>query len=144
MKQIFLTNGITTIVSGKDYPALSKHRWHLHSQGYASTNINGRLVLMHRLIMGTPRGMDTDHINGDKLDNRRTNLRVCTHAQNQLNRKAPRPYKNRVTESGGLYWNRRTQSWNVRLQRNKIRRSYGYYKKLEDATRILLLARGSI
>lgn len=44
-------------------------------------------ISMHRLIMNTPDGMDTDHINRDKLDNRRENLRVCTTSQNTANSK---------------------------------------------------------
>jgi hypothetical protein len=43
---------------------------------------------MHRLILDTPKGFDTDHLNGDKLDNRRSNLRVATRQQNQANQKA--------------------------------------------------------
>jgi hypothetical protein len=49
---------------------------------------NGRnQVLVHRLIMGSPEGMDVDHINGNGLDNRRKNLRVCTRSQNAMNKK---------------------------------------------------------
>lgn len=46
-------------------------------------------ILMHRLIMSAPQGMDVDHINGDPLDNRKANLRVCTHAENRRNTKRP-------------------------------------------------------
>jgi hypothetical protein len=49
---------------------------------------NGRSqAFVHRLIMGFPEGMDVDHINGNALDNRRENLRVCTRSQNAMNKK---------------------------------------------------------
>ena len=57
---------------------------------YAATTINGKTVLMHRLIVSAPTGSVVDHINGDGLDNRRCNLRICTMAQNFHNAK---PYQ---------------------------------------------------
>jgi len=69
--------------------ALSKHKWHIVS-GYAMTNIrqpdgSWRSVAMHRIVNGTPDGLETDHINRERLDNRRCNLRTATRAQNARN-----------------------------------------------------------
>lgn len=52
--------------------------------------MNGVIVYMHRLIAGTPAGKETDHINGNGLDNRRANLRVATASQNSANTRKPR------------------------------------------------------
>ena len=87
--------GEEIIVDDDDFAELSKSIWHL-SRGYARRymrNESGERValLMHRQIMGLSNAdarIEVDHINGNKLDNRRQNLRVCTHAENQRNRGA--------------------------------------------------------
>ena len=84
-------------VDGQDVDHVSKFRWSLHNRGYAITGGGNSKVLMHRMILGlsNPKGEgrgsgvyapQADHINGDKLDNRRLNLRVVTNQQNHQNR----------------------------------------------------------
>lgn len=77
-----------------DIPLVSEYRWQPNSGGYAQAHVAGkrgdntrRTILMHRLLMGHPTSKHVDHINGDKLDNRRSNLRVVTAAQNSWNKK---------------------------------------------------------
>ena len=86
MKIIKLTDGQQALVDDEDYDLISQWNWSVSSYGYAYKNKNGS-ILMHVAIMNTPKGMQTDHINGNKLDNRRENLRICTTAQNQFNSK---------------------------------------------------------
>lgn len=124
MKEIQLTQGKVAKVDDEDFEWLSEYKWHLHSGGYASTKINGRPVLMHRLIMDTPEGMDTDHINHDCLDNRRTNLKVCTHKENM---------NNRWDIKGGIVWESRRGHWVVRIQHRKKRVYYGSFDNKEQA-----------
>lgn len=88
-----LTQGKFAIVDAEDYEALSQSKWFYHG-GYASRQIfdatkksKKRQLRMHRLINRTRDGFDTDHINGDGLDNRKSNLRTATHAQNGRNQK---------------------------------------------------------
>ena len=87
-------------VDDSDYELLSKYRWN-YTNGYAQGKVNGKLIGMHRFIMRTPKGMVTDHINHDTLDNRRANLRICTHAQNMANRKVSVKYR-KITERGSI------------------------------------------
>lgn len=82
MRKIPLTQGKFALVDDEDYERLSKFKWCVLSRGYAVRSDGGRCCYMHREIAGTPKGMDTDHINGDKLDNRRRNLRICSHQEN--------------------------------------------------------------
>ena len=94
-KIIKLNNGMDCVVDDELYPILSKWKWKFLkasgcSGGYAVRNIskNGKCfsILMHREINNTPNGISTDHINGNKLDNRRENLRSVSQVQNMHNR----------------------------------------------------------
>lgn len=139
MKTIKLTQNKTVKVDDSDYQWLNQYKWYFHVQGYAVRKSKGKAILMHRLIMNTPEGMDTDHINRDKLDNRRENLRVCTHAENMRNRNIHRPYKPRTpgSSAGRISFSTLRGVWEVKVQRNGIRKYYGSYKKKEDAETVV-------
>ena len=93
MKRIPLTKDHYAIVDDDDYPELIRYRWHLQSRGYAARNSRKgerdkrTLILMHVQIMRPRRGQLCDHVNHNRLDNRRVNLRRCNHSENQYNRK---------------------------------------------------------
>ena len=92
VRHIPLGNGLFAIVDAADYDRLRKYRWCATRRGrnvYAVSSENGRTVSMHRMLMKPRRGYVVDHIDGNGLNNRRCNLRVCTPAQNLAN-KAPR------------------------------------------------------
>jgi hypothetical protein len=80
-------------IDGEDFDKIKNHNWHLLKQKhgfYVATNIriNGKqkTMLMHRVIFNSPEGFEIDHINHNKLDNRKENLRICTRAENCRNR----------------------------------------------------------
>lgn len=81
------------VVASFDWRCIEPHPGYL----YVAAKQNGRTVYLHRVVMNARKGECVDHLNGDTLDNRRTNLRVCSHAQNMRNRKRSRaskfPYK---------------------------------------------------
>lgn len=87
--------------------ALADVRWFQSISGYAVRKVLGSTVLMHRVILDAPKGMQVDHINGNKLDNRRENLRLCTHLEN---RRAYRPPSGR-SRFRGVYWKGSNQMW---------------------------------
>lgn len=65
----------------------AKHfTWFVSKNGYVTTRTGGKSKTLHSMIMEPPKGMDVDHIRGDKLDNRRKSLRIATRAQNAQNR----------------------------------------------------------
>lgn len=72
-----------------DYYLIVGHNWTVNNKGYAVTFVGRNAVLMHRLILGAKeRNQIVDHANRNRLDNRRINLRFCTHSQNMANRKS--------------------------------------------------------
>ena len=76
-------------VSAEDYPLLMKYKWHLNKNGYAITKVQGRHKAMHRLVMGTISPYTfVDHIDQDRLNNTRENLRELTPKENANNMKS--------------------------------------------------------
>lgn len=121
-KTIPLTQSKVTIVDEADYDWLAQWSWIYKptrdtDNGYAQTtwyNPSKVTIVMARLIMNTPKGMFTDHINGNTLDNRRCNLRVCTRTENGRNRKK---HKNSKSKYKGVYLEGR--KWRVQIRVNK-------------------------
>ena len=96
MKEIILSgktaNGTSVKVDDADYEKYNHLRWHLSSTGYAVRRTNGETIRLHRLIMNCPEGMVIDHLNGDKLDCRRSNMRICSQEENARNRHNTKGY----------------------------------------------------
>jgi len=89
MKEIEITKGCVTIVDDDWYEMLSLVKWHYGGKGYAVRSgyrPSLKAEYMARIIIDAPKGMQVDHINRNKLDNRRENLRLCTHYDNQRNK----------------------------------------------------------
>lgn len=107
----------------------------LAATGYYVVWHNGKLVLLHRLIMNFPEGKQVDHINGDRTDNRRSNLRVVTNQQNQMNRKA-------TSNTGikGVYLRKDTGSYSAKIKINGKSRYLGNFRTLDEAAECRLRA----
>lgn len=134
MKLIPLTKGLHAIVDDEDYEALSAHRWnasptHLGTfyAARSEKKANGRYstVLMHRVVNKTPRGLQTDHINGTTLDNRRSNLRTVTARQNAQNSAPNR--KLGYSAHKGVTWHKRDRRWQARIIVNSKPLHLGYF-----------------
>lgn len=96
VREIHLRTGHVALVDAADFDMLSAWKWRTlqnsKGHGYVYAVATGRkgtddtaTVFLHRLLTQAPRGLMVDHINGDGLDNRRANLRVCTSGQNTTN-----------------------------------------------------------
>lgn len=91
-KEIVLSQGMVALVDDDDYEWLNSMKWHAHRDGHTCyarhaywENGACKTVKMHRVIMGAPQGKEIDHMNGNGLDNRKSNLRICSTAENQHN-----------------------------------------------------------
>jgi HNH endonuclease len=78
--------------------------------------------------MSAKKGEVVDHINGDTLDNRRSNLRICTNRQNLLNRKKP---SNNTSGFVGVHWNKQKNKWHTRINDRGHNYHVGYFDKPE-------------
>jgi len=79
---------------------------------------------MHKFLMQTPKGMHTDHINGNGLDNRRSNLRVCTPSQNKMNSKT---YRTNKSGFKGVSFYKRDRNWSAQITMNFKKVHLGYF-----------------
>lgn len=134
MKKIPLTKGKYALVDDIDYEHLSQWKWYYLSSGYAvrDQHINKKKFnfLMHRVIMNTPKNMDTDHINHNPLDNRRKNLRIVTTSQNLFNTSIR---SDNTSGYKGVSWSKSAKKWWALIWKDKKHHSLGYYDNLEDA-----------
>jgi hypothetical protein len=131
MKTIHLSNGGDAIVDDADFQTLNHWKWKRHKHGYACrTATGGRLVLMHRQIMEEPEGLEVDHRNRQKLDNRRGNLRVATHSDNGRNRPKQR---NNTSGYKGVSWDRQRSKWRASIKVGRTRHTIGRFDTAEDA-----------
>lgn len=137
-REISLANGKgSALVDDEDYELVSQYRWQLDNAGYAKRGWgeNGRIYIerMHRLIMGAPpfEGAQVDHINGDRLDNRRINLRWATRRQNLGNSRRP---SNNTSGYKGVSWDEARGMWRADITTSIGRRKFlGYFGTPEKA-----------
>jgi len=90
VRRIPLSQDLFATVDAADCPEIRKHKWSVSRRGknvYACTRIDGRTVTVHCFLLRPRKGYVVDHIDGNGLNNCRSNLRVCTPAQNQANRR---------------------------------------------------------
>lgn len=122
MKYIKVSHKLA-LVDDDDYARVTAHNWWLLKAGYAYTqkSMKGKrtTTLIHRLIMNPPKGMEVDHINGDKLDNRKQNLRLCTRSENNMNRKHTGVYR-------GIRWTK--NGWQAEIKTNRVYKYLGRFK----------------
>ena len=127
------------VVDDDDYELLNQYKWHCNPDGYAVRNVwNSRkckTISMHRFIINTPDGMLTDHINHDRLDNRRSNLRVCSLSQNHINL---RNTINRTSGKRGVSWDKKSRKWRAQIELSGTKYHLGFYDEIDEAHQIYL------
>src|SRR3990167_4081188 len=107
MKFIKLTQGKFVLVDDEDFEWLNQYKWYcqkaLSNRFYArgQAGKNKKTIFMHRFILNINDKRRIDHMNGDSLDNRKSNLRICTQQQNLFNKKM---YKNNKSGYKGVWF----------------------------------------
>lgn len=121
------------IMDAEDLPLLGNSLWHKNDNGYiVNRNKNIGTIRLHRLIISAPDNMLVDHINGNTVDNRKSNLRLCSHIENLRNSKVQ---SNNKTGYKGVYWHTRNKKWiaHITIKRKSIH--LGVFSTKEDAAR---------
>lgn len=135
MKTINMKCGAKVVVDDEDYDAIARYKWHLSHNGYAvrRERIGGRKPIryLHRSIMSADWDGDVDHINGDKLDNRRSNLRYATRSENNQNTHSRRG----SSKFKGVVWHKQDRRWWAVIKANGKQHSLGTHATEEDAAR---------
>lgn len=123
-----LTQGKHAIIDADDFDLVGRNIWFCH-HGYARTKSCGAKYL-HQLLLDVPKGMCADHKNGNRLDNRRQNLRVCTYTENAWNKG-----KRKTTKYKGVYFDKRMGKWRARMLFHGERIYISSHETPEDAAR---------
>lgn len=131
---VALSDGSPVLVDPVDHEYLTQWKWKRHRDGYAVRSgwKNGKFVsvYMHREIMNPPEGLEVDHINRDKLDNRRENLRSVSRSVNMHN------HPNRVNRTSGrrgVSWHKASRKWWARIYVDTKLHDLGMFDDIEEA-----------
>ncbi len=130
------------LVDDEDYEFLSKWNWYPNIRKYEGrsnlfyayrrekeSNWNQN-ILMHREIMRPPKGMFIDHIDGNGLNNQKSNLRIVTNRQNCINTQL---YKNNTSGFKGVSWRKKEKCFTVQICLGGKRLSETGFKDVKDA-----------
>lgn len=119
--EILIKPGIVAIIDKEDVDRIRKIRWCARPTRWGACYVaSAQSVLLHRFLMGPNNPQIIDHINRNPLDNRKSNLRFCTHSENS---------KNRTKKPTFIYWYAPTSRWVVRIKKKHI----GYFVNRDDA-----------
>lgn len=111
-----------TLIDIEDINLIKQYKWS-DKEGYVYTKPNRKSLSLHRLIMDAPKGSVVDHINHDTLDNRKSNLRICTVQQNNWNSK----------NAQGVYYRADRDKWRAGITKNGKSIYLGLYEDKNDA-----------
>lgn len=121
------------LLDSNDKWALDDYCWCITNDGYLRAYIRGenKFIFLHRLIMNcNDKNCDIDHINGNPLDNRKSNLRIVTRSQNNMNRKTQ---SNNTSGISGVCFNNHAKKWQAQIKINNINIYLGSFDNFSDA-----------
>lgn len=117
----------------EDYELIKPYCWYLSNRGYVTSGCGKNFKLLHRLIMNCAPDMVVDHINHNKLDNRKNNLRVCTQNKNLCNCVIS---KNNSSGATGVGFDKQRNKWTASITVNYKKIHLGRYDDIEDAIKV--------
>lgn len=147
--EVTLLRGQIALVDASDLERVQGFKWYAVRQGccrrgkqytydthIVCARINHRTTYLHRFLLDAPRGKVVDHVNGNPLDNRRANLRICERSQNNANSRVPSNSSSGY-KGVGLYkpksWT--VAKWRAQIQKDGVKKVIGYFDSAEDAAK---------
>ena len=136
MKKIILSKGELVLVDDLDFEWLNQWKWYANARGYAvrSRYVKGSgergIIYMHRVLNSTPDGYKTDHIDRNRLNNQRNNLRTVTESQNAMNTKLR---KDNTSGYKGIWWHKKNKKWIASIEVAKKVINLGSYSNIQAA-----------
>ena len=127
-----VTPSATFFMDIEDLPLLGDYYWCTNNTGYIHRNANPGEILLHRLVANAPDDMNVDHKDGNKLDIRKRNLRICTKAENGCNRDKQ---LNNTSGYKGVTWNKCDKKWVAQIRVNRKNIHLGYHDTPRSAAR---------
>jgi hypothetical protein len=126
------------LIDDEDYERVKGINWHLTPTScggpyaYRSKRINGKccVIYLHRFIINVPDDKEVDHINGDTLDNRKANLRICNKEENAQNKGMQ---SNNTSGYKGVFYENRRKKWRAKIDAHGKRIHLGYFEAPEEA-----------
>lgn len=145
MKEISLTKGMTALIDDEDFDKVKEFKWYAHESRpgkfYARSDFPGRKrVFLHRFIMNIddPK-IQVDHIDGNKMNNTRSNLRLATNQEN--NRNQHKLKSNNTSNYRGVSFNKQSNKFEAYIKLpNKKKKNLGLFEKVEDAAKAFDIA----
>ena len=127
------------IIDDEDYNEVKKYNWsasirkkEYSTKIYIETRTGGDYKLLHRLIKNFPTGFSVDHINGNTLDNRKSNLRICSHKENCRN--VSKSLKKTSSVYKGVSFDKKSKKYHSYIKVNQKRHHLGYFETEDQAS----------
>jgi hypothetical protein len=137
VKQIELSHGKFTLIDDDDFERISENKWKFNNRGYAvrltHRNKKWKTISMHRIILNAKDGEIVDHKNGDRLDNRKENLRIASPSQNCWNSKL---FVSNTSGYKGVTRGKKTGHWTASIHLKNKRINLGTFDNKHDAARM--------
>lgn len=128
--KLWLSNtGLKAIISRRDFLRCREYNWRLGKNGYVVTKIEGKETYLHVFILQPKEGEFVDHKFHNKLDCRRSYLRICSKSQNGMNQRKTRG----ISKYKGVSWFPRDNCWVVKIKLNRKQIHIGYFTNEEQA-----------
>ena len=128
---------MTSLIDLEDLPYVEQYSWCERSRGYVGRVENGKIILLHRVLVKAKKGHIVDHVNKSRIDNRKNNLRICSYQENIFN---SRKKSNNTSGIVGVGWRKDDKKWRAYIIIDGKYKTLGQYKDISDAIKSRLKA----